>query len=218
MCVQLSWDGGATWTPAKSTATLGTSMSTFVLGSPTDTWGRTWSSTNLADANFRVRVINVSSSTSRDFFLDWVAVRVTYSGGGGLTSPPPSATPSAVPPTTTPTRTPTVAPPTFTATATLSGPTPTSTRTPTQVPATDTVAIQRAEYAAGNQELRVEATSTSASATLQVFVTSTNTLIGTLQNDGGGRYSGRFSWPTNPQNITVRSSLGGSASRTVTLK
>ena len=218
MCVQLSWDGGATWTPAKSTATLGTSMSTFVLGSPTDTWGRTWSSTNLADANFRVRVINVSSSTSRDFFLDWVAVRVTYSGGGGPTSPPPSATPSAVPPTTTPTRTPTVAPPTFTATATLSGPTPTSTRTPTQVSATDTVAIQRAEYAAGNQELRVEATSTSASATLQVFVTSTNQLIGTLQNDGGGRYSGRFSWSSNPQNITVRSSLGGSATRAITLK
>jgi len=218
MCVQLSWDGGATWTSAKSTATLGTSMSTFILGSPTDTWGRTWSSTNLADANFRVRVINVSSSTSRDFFLDWVAVRVTYSGGGGPTSPPPSATPSAVPSTTTPTRTPTVAPPTFTATATSSGPTPTSTRTPTQVPATDTVAIQRAEYAAGNQELRVEATSTSASATLQVFVTSTNQLIGTLQNDGGGRYSGRFSWSSNPQNITVRSSLGGSATRAITLK
>jgi hypothetical protein len=75
-----------------------------------------------------------------------------------------------------------------------------------------------AEYSAGNAELRVEATSSNASATLSVYVTSTNTLIGTLRNEGGGRYRGDFSWPTNPQNITVRSNLGGSASRTVTLK
>jgi hypothetical protein len=32
----------------------------------------------LSDPNFRVRVIDVSSSTSRDFSLDWIAVRVTY--------------------------------------------------------------------------------------------------------------------------------------------
>jgi hypothetical protein len=79
---------------------------------------------------------------------------------------------------------------------------------------TDTVSIQRAEFSSGR--LRVEATSTSSSATLSVFVTSTGALIGTLQNDGGGRYRGEFSWPTNPQSITVRSSLGGSAARTVT--
>jgi hypothetical protein len=211
MCVQLSWDGGATWTPAKATGTLGTSMNTFTLGSAIDTWGRTWSSTNFADANFRVRVINVASSTSRDFFLDWVAVRVTYTEGS---SPSPSPTPTSVPPSPTPgSPTPTLVSPSATSTATI-----TPSRTPTQAPASDTVTIQRAEYAGGNQELRVEATSTSASAILQVFVTSTNTLIGTLQNDGGGRYSGRFSWPSNPQSITVRSSLGGSATRTVALK
>ena len=32
----------------------------------------------LSDGNFRVRVINVAASTSRDFSLDWLAVRVTY--------------------------------------------------------------------------------------------------------------------------------------------
>jgi hypothetical protein len=64
----------------------------------------------------------------------------------------------------------------------------------------------------------VAATGSNAGATLRVYVTSTNTLIGTLNNEGGGRYRGDFSWPTNPQNITVKSSLGGSASRTVTLK
>jgi hypothetical protein len=84
--------------------------------------------------------------------------------------------------------------------------------------AADTVSIQLAEYSAGNAQLRVEATGSNASATLSVYVTSTNTLIGTLCNEGGGRYRGDFSWPTNPQNITVRSNLGGSASRTVILK
>ena len=123
------------------------------------------------------------------------------------------ATPTSVPPTSTSalsTSTPTAVPPT--ATQVLSSPTATRTA------ATDSIAIQIAEYSSGNQQLRVEATSSNANATLQVFVTSTNTLIGTLRNDGGGRYRGDFSWPTNPQNITVRSNLGGSASRQVTLK
>ena len=78
MCVELSWDGGTSWTAAKTTATLGTSQQTFVLGSASDTWGRTWSPTEFADANLRVRITNVASSTSRDFRLDWVPVRLTY--------------------------------------------------------------------------------------------------------------------------------------------
>src|SRR5215216_3644724 len=123
------------------------------------------------------------------------------------------ATPTSVPPTSTsalPTSTATIMPPT--ATQVLSNPTATRTTAP------DSIAIQIAEYSSGNQQLRVEATSSNANATLQVYVTSTNTLIGTLRNDGGGRYRGDFSWPTNPQNVTVRSNLGGSASKTVTLK
>jgi len=78
MCVQLSWDGGVTWTTAKSTPTLTASEATYLLGSATDTWGRTWSDANFTNANFRVRVINIASSTARDFSLDWVAVKVHY--------------------------------------------------------------------------------------------------------------------------------------------
>jgi hypothetical protein len=142
----------------------------------------------------------------------------------------PSRTPTAAPPTTTRTATRTALPPTSTPVASS----PTATRTATSIPpsavpsltptrtqttvASDTVSIQLAEYSAGNDELRVEATGSNASATMSVYVTSTNTLIGTLRNEGGGRYRGVFSWPTNPQNITVRSNLGGLASRTVTLK
>jgi subtilisin family serine protease len=81
ICVQLSWDGGTTWTTAKQTSTLTTSEATYVLGGTADTWGRTWSATNLSNTNFRVRVIDVASGSganSRDFSLDWVAVRVSY--------------------------------------------------------------------------------------------------------------------------------------------
>ena len=78
MCVQLSSNGGTSWTAAKTTATLSTTEATYILGGAADTWGRTWASANFSNANFRVRVINVASSTARDFSLDWVAVRVTY--------------------------------------------------------------------------------------------------------------------------------------------
>ena len=84
--------------------------------------------------------------------------------------------------------------------------------------ATDTVSITRAEYRASTRILRVEATSTRADATLQVFVTSSNQLIGTLTSTGRGRFRGQFSWPVNPQNITVRSNFGGQAMRNVTVR
>jgi hypothetical protein len=33
---------------------------------------------SIDSANFRVRITNVANSTSRDFTLDWIAVRVSY--------------------------------------------------------------------------------------------------------------------------------------------
>lgn len=77
-CVQLSWDGGATWTTAKTTATLTTGEATYTLGSAADTWGRAWNAADFLNGNFRVRIIPIASNTSRDFSLDWVAVRVSY--------------------------------------------------------------------------------------------------------------------------------------------
>jgi choice-of-anchor B domain-containing protein len=81
MCVQLSWDGGTTWTSIKQTATLTTSETSYVLGGTADTWGRAWTATNLSNTNFRVRVSDVASGSganTRDFSLDWVAVRISY--------------------------------------------------------------------------------------------------------------------------------------------
>jgi uncharacterized repeat protein (TIGR01451 family) len=91
----------------------------------------------------------------------------------------------------------------------------TATLTVTPVSA-DTVTITLAQYRASSKRLSVQATSTNATATLQVYITATGQLIGTLTNNGG-TYSGQFKWLTNPQNITVRSSLGGSSSAIVTV-
>ena len=140
------------------------------------------------------------------------SLRISLNTSGA--PPPPPGTPTSTrTPTRTPTSTPTLPPPPPQGTSTPTRtPTPSPTATPRPV---DTVSITRAEYSAGNRELRIEATSTNSSAVLSAYVTSTNQLIGTLTNNGGGRYEGRFTWPSNPQNITVRSSLGGSATQTV---
>ena len=109
-------------------------------------------------------------------------------------------------------------PATVTISAILSGATRTATLT-INPPATtaDTVGIQRAEYESSKRTLRVEATSNRTGATLQVFVTSTGQLIGTLSRNST-QHNGEFNVSVNPQNITVRSSLGGSATRSVVLK
>ena len=82
----------------------------------------------------------------------------------------------------------------------------------------DVVAIHRAQYSKGKRELRVDATSTSSTATLEVLVTSSGTLIGQLTNIGGGSYSGRFDWSVNPMDITVQSTACGTARSQVTLR
>lgn len=106
-----------------------------------------------------------------------------------------------------------------TITATLNGTSRSATLTiNSATQAVDTVAVTRAEYVSSKRALRVEATSTRSNATLQVFITSSNQLIGTLTNNGGGRYGGQFNLSVNPQSITVRSSFGGEATRAVTLK
>jgi trimeric autotransporter adhesin len=78
----------------------------------------------------------------------------------------------------------------------------------------DTVTIERARYHAGDQELEVRAESSNSSATLSVYVTATGEFIGTLDSNGRGE----FDWPANPENITVQSSLGGSATANVELR
>ncbi|HZI48545.1 MAG TPA: SBBP repeat-containing protein [Pyrinomonadaceae bacterium] len=112
-------------------------------------------------------------------------------------------TPTPIP---TPTPTPTPTP--------IATPTP----TPTPAPTVDAIKIQRAEYQRSKGVLRVDATGSEPSATLRVYVTATGALVGTLKNNGSGRFSASFAWPTFPENVTVRSSFGGSASSPVSPK
>jgi hypothetical protein len=83
MCVQLSWNGGTSWTTARQTPNLGASLGTYILGENGDTWGHTWTPSQLSNANFRVRITDVANSTSRTFYLDWAAVKVYHTPYGG---------------------------------------------------------------------------------------------------------------------------------------
>ncbi|GAB4578566.1 MAG: hypothetical protein Fur0022_13010 [Anaerolineales bacterium] len=78
LCVELSWNGGVSWTPVQITPTLNPTLQTYWLGGATNLWGRTWATNDFSNANFQVRLTAVSSSPSRDFFLDWVAVNIFF--------------------------------------------------------------------------------------------------------------------------------------------
>lgn len=78
MCVELSSDGGATWTAPKMTGTLLFGETQITLGGAADTWGRSWTPSDIEGSNLLVRVTNVSSQLQRDFFLDYAAVSVFY--------------------------------------------------------------------------------------------------------------------------------------------
>jgi hypothetical protein len=77
MDVELSWDGGTSWTTPKTDTLETTSEHTTVLGSDSDVWGHPWSPEEFDDADFRVRV-TTNNGLTQDFFLDWVAVDVHY--------------------------------------------------------------------------------------------------------------------------------------------
>lgn len=73
ICVEISEDGGDTWSSVQTTPTLSrSSSSNYTLGATSDTWGLSLSPESLSNSNFRVRLTNVASNTSREFRLDWV--------------------------------------------------------------------------------------------------------------------------------------------------
>ncbi|HVW87750.1 MAG TPA: VCBS repeat-containing protein, partial [Bryobacteraceae bacterium] len=82
----------------------------------------------------------------------------------------------------------------------------------------DNVHLTRAEYTLRSAQLRIEATSTNTTATLSVWNASTGALIGTLSPAGGGKYTGTFTVSSAVLSATIRSSLGGTATGTVSQK
>lgn len=79
VCVQLSWDGGTSWTAPKIANIANVPFQTYTLGSSTDTWGHAgWTATQLNTTNFRVRLTQMSTVSSKDFQLDYAGVSVGY--------------------------------------------------------------------------------------------------------------------------------------------
>ena len=78
VCVELSRDNGVSWTAAKTGPVLSNSIATYILGSSTDTWGRSWASDDFDNGPFWVLLTDTAAKPDRDFHLDWVGVQVTY--------------------------------------------------------------------------------------------------------------------------------------------
>ncbi|MEX2081237.1 MAG: hypothetical protein WEC33_06440 [Dehalococcoidia bacterium] len=75
ICVELSWDGGLTWTGTRVTS-ITNSMQTYVVGGSADLWGRAWTAAEVNQV--RIRLTNIGTATNRNFILDWVALKVHY--------------------------------------------------------------------------------------------------------------------------------------------
>jgi hypothetical protein len=91
--------------------------------------------------------------------------------------------------------------------------TTTITLTPGPPAPPDRVAIQTATWKKGL--LTIKATSTNPNAILSVFSRAGNFMF-ELTNNGGGRFSDQRGFVTNPEQIEVRSNLGGSARAVLT--
>ena len=77
--VDLSWNAGSNYTSTKLTPTLTATDAVYTLGSESDTWGRSWSSSEFSDANLRVRVTAGISLLE----LDGIEVRIYHQAAGG---------------------------------------------------------------------------------------------------------------------------------------
>ena len=75
--VQLSWNAGVSWTTAKTGSFTGTTDANHTKGGVGDNWGRTWTASELSDANFQLRVCK--SGGSPYLRVDRIQVRVYYS-------------------------------------------------------------------------------------------------------------------------------------------
>jgi hypothetical protein len=79
--VQISGDGGTSWTTAKQTNLTGTE-STYTLGGTTGTWGKTWVAESFTNTNFMMRVVS-SASGAGTVYIDHVRVKVYFTPTDG---------------------------------------------------------------------------------------------------------------------------------------
>jgi hypothetical protein len=77
VCIQLSSDGGATWTAPKTAVVTLQAVTAYPLGGASDTWGRSWAVGDFG-SSFRVRVVDSSTQPNKDLRLDGLTVAVAY--------------------------------------------------------------------------------------------------------------------------------------------
>lgn len=82
LSLDLSWNGGTSWTSQK-TQTLSGSSATYTYGSPTDDWsGHTWVYGDFTNTNFRARIQASDPGSNCDNaaveHVDWLRVQVSY--------------------------------------------------------------------------------------------------------------------------------------------
>jgi YD repeat-containing protein len=78
MRMELSGDGGNSWTSVNSPTYLAITPAEYYQGGSQDTWGRSWAVSDFSHSYFRVRITNVAEVKVRSFYLDFVAVDVYY--------------------------------------------------------------------------------------------------------------------------------------------
>ena len=79
VCVELSWDGGTSWTAPQTVTMTKAPLTAYTVGTATDTWGHTgWTTSQLGTSSFRVRLTDMSTTASKTFSLDFLGVRVDY--------------------------------------------------------------------------------------------------------------------------------------------
>jgi hypothetical protein len=78
LCVELSTDGGSTWTTPKQVTMSGAAIASYTFGGPSDLWGRTWTAGSFATSGFRLRVTDASSQPTKVYRLDAIRVSISY--------------------------------------------------------------------------------------------------------------------------------------------
>lgn len=82
--VRLSWNDESSWTETRSYEFSTTGLEEYTFGSPTDTWGREWSSSDFANNDFVV-AIRSRSDTVGQLDVDGMEVKIYYTEGGDST-------------------------------------------------------------------------------------------------------------------------------------
>lgn len=78
VCAELSWNAGTSWTASQSVLLTATAENTFTFGAANNLWGRTWATSDFTNANFRLRITNSATVTTKNIMLRNLGLRVTY--------------------------------------------------------------------------------------------------------------------------------------------